>query len=202
VNLGLPDLTLDAMAKLAAIADLQKRGMAWQTEPRLPAGQPGGGQWTTGGAASTASVRPDRPEGSRDVPSTLGPSAQDAREAATEASVVSAMNGIGESAQGLLIPVNNATTADGYALASGVELPAGLARLGRVGLLAFGASLLDQFDAGAARRQITSAISRFGLDSSRPADVVAASAYLWSRTCRYSRRRPSRGLNSMRRRGR
>jgi len=56
VMLGFPDLTPTAMAKLAELADLEKRGQAWEDEPRLPAGQSGGGQWTTGGGG--AAVRP------------------------------------------------------------------------------------------------------------------------------------------------
>jgi hypothetical protein len=59
VLLGLPDLTPDAMAKLNDIADLEKGGTAWENEPRIPAGQAGGGQWTTdGGGAPRADVQP------------------------------------------------------------------------------------------------------------------------------------------------
>jgi hypothetical protein len=60
VLLGFPDLKPAAMAKLAEFAELEKDGSAWQNEPRIPAGQAGGGQWTTGGGASTADVKPDR----------------------------------------------------------------------------------------------------------------------------------------------
>jgi hypothetical protein len=56
VMLGFPDLTPTAMVKLAEIADLEKRGDAWRDEPRLPAGQAGGGQWTTGGGGGGAVV--------------------------------------------------------------------------------------------------------------------------------------------------
>jgi hypothetical protein len=59
VMLGLPDLTPGAMAKLAGIADIEKGGAAWENEPRIPAGQPGGGRWTTDdGGALTADVKP------------------------------------------------------------------------------------------------------------------------------------------------
>ena len=59
VMLGFPDLTPTAMAKLAELADLEKRGAAWEDEPRVPAGQAGGGQWTTGGGgAAAASAKP------------------------------------------------------------------------------------------------------------------------------------------------
>jgi len=61
VLLGLPDLTPDAMAKLNEIADLEKGGAAWENEPRIPAGQAGGGQWTAdGGGAPRLNVRPSR----------------------------------------------------------------------------------------------------------------------------------------------
>jgi hypothetical protein len=56
VMLGFPDLTPTAMAKLAEIADLEKRGAPWEDEPRVPAGQAGGGRWTTGGGAPTAAA--------------------------------------------------------------------------------------------------------------------------------------------------
>lgn len=50
VMMGFPELSPAAMAKLSAFVDLEKAGTAWQDEPRIPAGQPGGGQWTTGGS--------------------------------------------------------------------------------------------------------------------------------------------------------
>jgi hypothetical protein len=43
VLLALPDLTPQALAKLAEVAALEKGGTAWETEPRVPAGQPDGG---------------------------------------------------------------------------------------------------------------------------------------------------------------
>ncbi|HEX4183997.1 MAG TPA: hypothetical protein VHY34_12140 [Caulobacteraceae bacterium] len=59
VMLGFPDLTQGAMAKLAEIADLEKGGTAWQNQPRIPAGQAGGGEWTAdGGGAPTVGNRP------------------------------------------------------------------------------------------------------------------------------------------------
>jgi hypothetical protein len=74
--IGLPDLSPVAMAKLAASSDLAKDG-AWQNEPRVPAGQPGGGQWTTGGAASAepASAPNRQPTGGKshdERPSAVG----------------------------------------------------------------------------------------------------------------------------------
>jgi hypothetical protein len=54
VLLRLPDLTPQALAKLAEVAELEKGGTAWRDEPRVPAGQPDGGQWTTADGASGA----------------------------------------------------------------------------------------------------------------------------------------------------
>jgi len=62
VMLRLPDLTPDAMAKLAAVADLEKGGAGWENEPRIPAGQTGGGQWTTNGGAAAAPKPAERSE--------------------------------------------------------------------------------------------------------------------------------------------
>jgi hypothetical protein len=64
VLLRLPDLTPSALAKLAEVAELEKGGTAWQDEPRVPAGQPDGGQWTTGegaGAAPAVAAKPAAP---------------------------------------------------------------------------------------------------------------------------------------------
>ena len=57
--LRLPPIDPDRMAKLAA-AEFHRGGDAWQNEPRLPAGQTGGGQWTTGGGTAS-SGQPERP---------------------------------------------------------------------------------------------------------------------------------------------
>jgi hypothetical protein len=65
VMLRLPDVDADALAKLATLADLEKGGTSWQDEPRIPAGQPGGGQWTTGGGAAAPS--PNRPHSLTDA---------------------------------------------------------------------------------------------------------------------------------------
>ncbi len=47
--IALPDVSPPALAKLAM---LEKSGTAWQDQPRLPAGQHGGGQWTSGGGGA------------------------------------------------------------------------------------------------------------------------------------------------------
>ena len=58
VLLALPELTQPALAKLAEVAELEKGGTAWENEPRVPAGQSDGGQWTTaGGAGGAPAVR-------------------------------------------------------------------------------------------------------------------------------------------------
>ena len=57
--LRLPSIDPDRMAKLA-VAEYRRGGDAWQDEPRLPAGQTGGGQWTTGGGASPGGGKPER----------------------------------------------------------------------------------------------------------------------------------------------
>jgi len=44
-----PDLTARAAVKLAEFASLEKGGAAWESEPRIPAGEAGGDQWTTDG---------------------------------------------------------------------------------------------------------------------------------------------------------
>jgi len=48
VLLGFPEIAPEGMAKLARAA-LRKYGDAWEDEPRVPAGNPDGGQWTSGG---------------------------------------------------------------------------------------------------------------------------------------------------------
>jgi hypothetical protein len=58
VLLGLPDPSPQALAKLA---ELEKGGTAWQDEPRVPAGRPDGGQWTTVEGAGGAPTVPAKP---------------------------------------------------------------------------------------------------------------------------------------------
>jgi hypothetical protein len=50
VLLGFPEIPPDGMAKLARAANLRKYGETWEDEPRVPAGNPDGGQWTTDGS--------------------------------------------------------------------------------------------------------------------------------------------------------
>jgi len=184
VMLGLPDLAPEVVAKLAEISGLEKSAnTAWENEPRIPSGQTGGGQWTTGGGASS-DVAPD-------TNATPG-SAQPGRPAHTEPSSSSGQAPAGASSRrdteavsatdrSVLIPVSTASAvARAPGLSDGFAVPEGLARLGRVALLAYVADQLDQLDAASAQAEITRAMTRFGLDPSRPADVLAATAYVWA----------------------
>lgn len=47
--LGFPEIAPASMAKLAQTARLAKYGTAWETEARVPAHHPGGGEWTGDG---------------------------------------------------------------------------------------------------------------------------------------------------------
>ena len=70
VLLRLPDLTPSAVAKLAEVAELEKGGTAWQDEPRVPAGQPDGGQRTTAegaGGAPAAAAKPAAPISAHEI---------------------------------------------------------------------------------------------------------------------------------------
>ncbi len=68
--LGLPRLTQEAIAKLTSAGGLRK-GNWWLDEPRIPAGQTGGGQWTTDSAGSVdAQSRPAAMRQDRSLPST------------------------------------------------------------------------------------------------------------------------------------
>ncbi len=48
VLLGFPEIPPDGMAKLSRAENLRKYGDAWEDEPRVPAGNPDGGEWTIG----------------------------------------------------------------------------------------------------------------------------------------------------------
>lgn len=50
VLMAFPDIALDGMAKLAAVASLRKYNPNWEDEPRIPAGNPGVGEWTNDGS--------------------------------------------------------------------------------------------------------------------------------------------------------
>jgi hypothetical protein len=56
--IGFPELAPQAIAKLARVQDLEKAGTAWQDQPRVPAGQTGGGEWTTDGGGPATATHP------------------------------------------------------------------------------------------------------------------------------------------------
>ncbi len=72
VMLGFPPLTGEALTKLARIANLEKTAAAWLSEPRVPAGQAGGGQWTSDASTSAGAAKPAglRPAARRPVKQT------------------------------------------------------------------------------------------------------------------------------------
>ena len=181
--LGLPDLTSEAMVKLDGIADLEKGNAAWETESRIPVGQAGGGQWTTGaGAAPTAGAGPVRTAMARRPQLALQPQPSPVSPCGPVSDSTSANAREGRNDwQSLLVHVNTvAIPANDYGVAQDFELPASIARLGQLGLLAYAAKLLDDAGVAAGREQISNAVKRFGLDSNRPGDVIAASAYVWA----------------------
>ena len=179
--LGLPELTSEAMVKLDQIADLEKGDTAWETEPRIAAGQTGGGQWTTGdGAALTGGGRPVQTSAVRRPRLALPPRPSPVSPCGPTADATSVS--ANDDWRSLLVHVNTAAIpANGLSVAEDFALPKSVARLGSVGLLAYAASLLNTWDAAMTREQIVNAIKRFGFDPSRPAEVIAATAYVWSR---------------------
>ena len=96
VQLAFPEIATDAMAKLARAASLQKFNPNWAQEPRVPAGNPGGGDWTNDGAVGDggAEVRP--------IAAPLNP-IQTMKERFVDAHLVDAQ----EAADRLGIPVEN-----------------------------------------------------------------------------------------------
>lgn len=56
VQLACPEIAPDGMAKLAQAASLQKFNPNWADEPRIPAGNTGGGDWTNDAATGGAGV--------------------------------------------------------------------------------------------------------------------------------------------------
>jgi hypothetical protein len=68
VLIGFPEIPPDGMIKLAAAASLRKDNPDWEDEPRVPAGNPDGGQWTSEGddADPSAVTEVDFSEGFHD----------------------------------------------------------------------------------------------------------------------------------------
>ncbi len=94
--IGFPDFGPPAMAKLAKLAGVEKAGTAWQVQPRLPAGQHGGGQWTTGGAAPGAEDDGQAAGRGVDRPGGGGPSTSAPRDAETGDGKQPALNSTSE----------------------------------------------------------------------------------------------------------
>jgi hypothetical protein len=76
--LRLPIIDADGMAKLATSV-LGKGGDASQDELRVPAGQPDGGQWTTGGALTAPPAKTERPSAADSGASATRPLAPEGR---------------------------------------------------------------------------------------------------------------------------
>lgn len=185
VMLGLPCLSRAAMAKLATIADLEKAGnTAWETEPRVPSGHAGAGQWTTGDGAPQPAAR-SAGNVARHGHSTGNAHVARLPKPGTRRQIgypLPKMQSDLTPARNLLVHINTAATiVDGRGKQGDFVRPKDFALLGRAAPLVYGAQLLDRWDAGRASDQIAKAIARFGLDPNRRADVVAASAYVWSR---------------------
>jgi hypothetical protein len=61
VLLGFPEIPHEGMAKLARAAALRKDDDAWEDEPRVPAGNPDGGEWTSDGSDVQVAAAGDLP---------------------------------------------------------------------------------------------------------------------------------------------
>ncbi len=115
VMLGLPDLAPHAMAKLTEIADLEKRANgAWETEPRIPAGQTGGGQWTTGGGAPST-VAPARSAPARTARRVRAPLSRPSADSTGVGASAPARRDaeVKPPAEGLIVPVSTASASAG-----------------------------------------------------------------------------------------
>ncbi|HEY2709526.1 MAG TPA: AHH domain-containing protein [Caulobacteraceae bacterium] len=169
VMLGLPGLTPGALSKLAEIADLEKAGTAWEDQPRVSSGQADGGQWTAdGGGAATPSSGDEQASAPAPSGGGLRTETGDAADEADRAAPAD---------NPLLVPVSTAAVA-AHGAPGSVALPRGVSAAG--GLVALAAAFLDQWGERNAQEKVTNVLARFGLDPSRRADVIAASAFVWS----------------------
>jgi len=157
VKLGFPDLTREAMTKLAEIDDVEKRNTGWEAEPRLSAGQAGGGQWTTGdGGAPQPNARPAAVGARRERSAPPSPSLNAVDETNPDVATPGNWGGFHPTDDGLLIHVGTAAVmAHEYDLAGDVPVLNDAARLGRAGLLGLAAALLDHWHADVAQNQIS-----------------------------------------------
>jgi hypothetical protein len=191
VMLSLPDLTPEAMTKLAAMADLEKAGnAAWQTEPRLPAGQTGGGQWTAGGGTAAAKPTASKPRlggrakrpSRKPTPARSGQPGAGPRPRANIGPIKVLNAAMAVAHAGAVVPARTAAVARTRpGTASGFALPSWVGRLIGAASVPGMAALLDYLHDAAEQEQITNVMTRFGLDRNRPADVMAAKAYVWSK---------------------
>ena len=173
VGLGLPDLTPEAMAKLGQIADLEKAGEAWRNEPRIPGAQTGGGEWTSGGGGAPTR-KPTRAASPYRHP-------QPSRGRRSPAPLPSTRPAFQSEANSLLVPVSTiAIPLGGLAPAGRTTLPAGVGEGARAGIVGLLSAWLSRWTEGRQNSDIQSAMTRFQLKSNRPADVMAATAYVWS----------------------
>jgi len=193
VMLGFPDLTAEATRKLAAIADLEKAGAAWQTEPRIPAENAGGGQWTTDGGGASAiaakpvvNVRPKAKATRAQKPKrTLRPAASSqARQPSKRPDPPPPNGAMRPTEASLVLPMGPAQPtrpvvrpgASGTMALPNVIVPPLLG-----GLLGAVAGGLHAWDVDRSRQAVNNAISHLKLDPNRPGDQTAAAAYVWSR---------------------
>jgi hypothetical protein len=184
VKLGVPALPLDAMTKLADLADLEKAGEAWEDQPRVPAGQTGGGQWTDGDGGAQAANPPTPAKAPPPLPARPAPRKSNlrTRRKPPQHPTIDDGSGLTPAVRSLLVHVSSPSIAIGL---PGAQVPA-VPRIivpsaSPAQLLSMAAALLDAWDRRRAKEQIISAMARFKLDSRRQSDVMAAAAYVWSR---------------------
>jgi len=68
VLLRFPDIGADGMRKLSAAIELRKFNPDWASEPRIPDGQPGAEEWTSGGGGSTRDRAKQKKPAPEDIP--------------------------------------------------------------------------------------------------------------------------------------
>jgi hypothetical protein len=193
VMLGFPDLTPEAAQKLAVIADLEKAGAAWQTEPRIPAENTGGGRWTTDGGGASAiaakpvvNVRPKAKATRAHKPKrTLRPAASSQASQPSKRPDPAPPNGaIRPTEASLVLPMGPAQPTRPVArpgTGGTIALPNVIVPPLLGGLLGSVAGGLHTWDVDRARQAVNNAISHLKLDPNRPGDQTAAAAYVWSR---------------------
>ncbi len=195
VMLGFPDLTAEATRKLAAIADLEKAGAAWETELRVPAAAAGAGEWTTDdGGAPTMAGSPRRHVRSKKKVQTKTNTTNAAHSGRPLPSTASAQTVRPSKTPSLTnapskrpIPASLGTTAaPALAMRPAVRpnraesppIPKGALPMAIGGAAA---AWLHEWDVGRAQQAVDNAMTRFNLRADRPADKTAAIAYVWAK---------------------